>query len=86
MIPALNQHYGSNRYGVNKPLVLVFHGTTGTGKNYVADLIAKYVYDKGTDSSYVHKFLGRIDFPLDSEAFKYQVYVAKLSISFNIVF
>ncbi|KAK2885313.1 hypothetical protein Q8A67_016150 [Cirrhinus molitorella] len=40
----------------NKPLVLSFHGTTGTGKNHVATIIARNVYEKGEDSEHFHTF------------------------------
>lgn len=56
-----------------KPLVLSFHGTPGTGKNFVSDIIVKNLYKKGFQSKYVHKFLGRSDFPLDSRVNEYKV-------------
>lgn len=33
-----------------KPLVMSFHGTQGTGKNFVSNLIAEAVFKKGTNS------------------------------------
>ena len=33
-----------------KPLVMTFHGTQGTGKNFVSNLIAEAVFEKGTSS------------------------------------
>lgn len=33
-----------------KPLVMSFHGTQGTGKNFVSNLIAQAVFEKGTSS------------------------------------
>jgi torsin-1 len=64
------------RSGVpSKPLVISFHGTPGTGKNYVADFIAKSLYKNGLKSKYVHKFYGRLEFP---EAGKAQVYGRQL--------
>lgn len=58
-----------------KPLVLSFHGTPGTGKNFVADQIVQARYDKGKQSKYVHGYSGRASFPLDSQA---QSYSARL--------
>lgn len=41
-----------------KPLVMSFHGTQGTGKNFVSNLIAEAVFEKGTASQYYHIFHG----------------------------
>lgn len=41
-----------------KPLVMSFHGTPGTGKNFVSNLIAETVFEKGTSSQYYHVFHG----------------------------
>lgn len=41
-----------------KPLVMSFHGTQGTGKNFVSNLIADAVFEKGTSSSFYHVFHG----------------------------
>jgi ATP-dependent Clp protease ATP-binding subunit ClpA len=41
-----------------KPLVMTFHGTQGTGKNYVASMIAEAVFEKGTSSKHFHIFHG----------------------------
>lgn len=41
-----------------KPLVMSFHGTAGVGKNYVANMIAEVLYEKGTDSKFFHIFHG----------------------------
>lgn len=72
ILPALYSHH-ANLHNSRKPLVMSFHGTPGTGKNYVADRIVKHLYKLGDDSKYVHKFRGRIDFPLASEVDKYRV-------------
>lgn len=40
-----------------------FHGTPGIGKNFVADMIAEAVFEKGTSSSFYHKIHGTMDFP-----------------------
>ncbi|XP_029654569.1 torsin-1A-like [Octopus sinensis] len=45
-----------------KPLVLSFHGPTGTGKNFVAKNIAKYVMGKNK-SRFVHTFISTLHFP-----------------------
>ncbi|KAG7215341.1 hypothetical protein INR49_022578 [Caranx melampygus] len=50
-----------------KPLVLSLHGWTGTGKNYMSELIAKNVYKEGMDSSFVHVFTSTLHFPHPSQ-------------------
>jgi len=41
----------------SKALVMSFHGSTGSGKNHVADIIAKHIYKNGALSKYVHKLI-----------------------------
>lgn len=72
LIPALQSHI-KNLQLSQKPLVISFHGTPGTGKNFVADRIVKYFYKDGDLSKFVHKYRGRIDFPLASEVDIYRV-------------
>ncbi|XP_058059385.1 torsin-like protein [Anopheles bellator] len=57
----------------DKPLVISFHGAPGTGKNYIAEHVARALYKKGMESKFVHKYLGRIDFPLESRLEEYRV-------------
>ncbi|XP_029301285.1 torsin-1A-like [Cottoperca gobio] len=45
-----------------KPLVLSLHGLSGTGKNFVSQLIADNIYKEGMDSSFVHIFNSIIHF------------------------
>lgn len=42
-----------------KALTLSFHGTPGTGKNFVAQLIGESIFKLGTKSQYYHFFSGR---------------------------
>ncbi|XP_055620986.1 torsin-like protein [Toxorhynchites rutilus septentrionalis] len=51
-IGAYIQNIDSSR----KPLTISFHGTSGTGKNYVSDFLAASLYEKSYNSKYVHKF------------------------------
>ncbi|XP_041815944.1 torsin family 1 isoform X2 [Chelmon rostratus] len=50
-----------------KPLVLSLHGWTGTGKNFVSQLIAESIYREGMDSSFVHVFTSELHFPHSSQ-------------------
>lgn len=61
----------------SKPLVLSFHGTPGTGKNYIADHIVRARYKNGKQSNYVHGYSGRASFPLDSLAQQYSADLMK---------
>lgn len=70
LIPALEAHFSGKRNS-RKPLVISFHGTPGTGKNFVADQIARKVYEKGLESKFVHRYMGRSDFPVASDTLKY---------------
>lgn len=72
LIPALRSHYG-NLHESGKPLVLSFHGTPGTGKNFVADRVAEHLYRHGARSAYVKKYLGRLHFPEASRVAEYAV-------------
>ncbi|KAA0706658.1 Torsin-1A Dystonia 1 protein [Triplophysa tibetana] len=47
----------------NKPLALSFHGTTGVGKNHVAKIIARNIYEKGDHSDHYITFISEHHFP-----------------------
>jgi len=51
------------KFEPKKALVLSFHGMTGAGKNYIAQLIAENIYKEGTNSKYVHIYLSTVHFP-----------------------
>lgn len=51
-----------------------FHGWTGSGKNYLAKMIAKSIFKKGMNSKFVHMFVATYDFPHVHEVEKYKVY------------
>ncbi|XP_035210075.1 torsin-1A-like [Stegodyphus dumicola] len=55
-----------------KALVLSFHGWTGTGKNFVSDIIANTLFKKGLESQYVHKYIGPLHFPHKQDILKYK--------------
>ena len=62
-----------NNDNPNKPLVLSFHGTTGTGKNLASQLIVKNIYKKGMDSRFVHYFNSVVHFPYRRQLETYKV-------------
>uniref|UniRef100_F7FEZ8 Torsin-3A n=1 Tax=Monodelphis domestica TaxID=13616 RepID=F7FEZ8_MONDO len=46
-----------------KPLVLSFHGWTGTGKNFVTRILADHLYRDGLESECVQVFISTLHFP-----------------------
>ncbi|XP_063066125.1 torsin-1A-like isoform X2 [Engraulis encrasicolus] len=52
-----------NNPNPKKPLVLSLHGWTGTGKNFVSQLIAESIYHEGMQSGFVHLFTATAHFP-----------------------
>ncbi|KAK0092966.1 hypothetical protein PV326_000208, partial [Microctonus aethiopoides] len=70
IISALRAHSHSEL--PNKALTLAFHGSPGTGKNYVAGMIRDSFYKNGISSKYYHFFNGRSEFPLKSKTHLYQ--------------
>jgi len=76
ILTALRAHLKSDNSP--KALVMSFHGTPGTGKNYVTHMIATAFYKKGVESQYFHFFNGRNDFPLERKIDEYKVYILLL--------
>uniref|UniRef100_A0A182PB48 Beta-1,4-galactosyltransferase 7 n=1 Tax=Anopheles epiroticus TaxID=199890 RepID=A0A182PB48_9DIPT len=72
IVNAIGGHF-KNIDTSEKPLVMSFHGLPGTGKNFVAEHIIAALYKKKADSKFVHKYLGRIHFPLVSEVDNYKM-------------
>uniref|UniRef100_A0A8C7WTX8 Torsin family 1 n=1 Tax=Oryzias sinensis TaxID=183150 RepID=A0A8C7WTX8_9TELE len=58
-----------------KPLVLSLHGPSGTGKNFVSQLIAENIYKEGMSSKFVHVFTSTLHFqnPRLLFLYKYQL-------------
>ena len=66
---ALQNHFNKNN--ARKPLVLSFHGWTGTGKNYVSSIISEHIFKHKMHSSFLHKFIVPLHFPHKSEVNTY---------------
>lgn len=60
-----------------KPLVLSLHGWTGTGKNFVSQLIAESIYKEGMDSNFVHLLTSQLHFRHLSQFDTYKVWWEK---------
>ena len=56
----------------SKALALSFNGWTGSGKNFVSEIIAKHLFRKGMESEFVHKIIATHDFPHQSEIESYK--------------
>ncbi|XP_073678822.1 torsin-1B-like, partial [Garra rufa] len=61
----------------NKPLVLSFYGTTGTGKNHVTTIIARNIYKKGKNSENVHLFSPYLHFSYKDDLHIYSANLKK---------
>ena len=46
-----------------KALVMSFHGWTGCGKNFVADLLREYIYREGAETQFAHVRIATEHFP-----------------------
>lgn len=58
-----------------KALAMSFHGWAGSGKNYVAKMVAESFLKKGMESQYYHFFNGRSYAPLKSQIEDYKVII-----------
>ncbi|XP_071947245.1 torsin-1A-like [Antedon mediterranea] len=61
VVKAIQAHVESNVF--KKALVLSFHGRTGSGKNFVSQIISESLFTKGMDSKFVHLFIPELHFP-----------------------
>jgi ATP-dependent Clp protease ATP-binding subunit ClpA len=60
VVKVLKGHFKSTP---KKALVLSFEGGTGSGKNFISDIVANNLYSKGLESQYVHKYIATLDAP-----------------------
>lgn len=56
-----------------KPLVMSFHGWTGTGKTFVSSMLVRYLFRDGLRSPYVHQFSPIVHFPHAEQIKQYKV-------------
>ncbi|XP_026178652.1 prosalusin [Mastacembelus armatus] len=47
----------------DRPLVLSFHGSSGTGKTLVSSMLGNHLYGSAMSSPYVHQFVPTLHFP-----------------------
>ncbi|KJH50686.1 Torsin [Dictyocaulus viviparus] len=68
---SIRAHWTNER--PKKPLVMSFHGFTGSGKNYVAEIIANNTFKNGMKSSFVHHIVATTDFPDSAKINEYKL-------------
>ncbi|CAH2316339.1 torsin-1A-like isoform X1 [Pelobates cultripes] len=61
-----------------KPLVMSFHGWTGTGKNYITSIVVKNIFKLGMASESVHFIVPSLHFPHDSQISLYKEFSMQL--------
>ncbi|XP_047144943.1 torsin-1A-like [Hydra vulgaris] len=61
VIKPINDHIENNN--PSSPLVMSFHGWTGSGKNFASQIIANSLFKKGMNSKFVHIKVATKDFP-----------------------
>lgn len=57
----------------NRPLVLSFHGSSGTGKTLVSSMLGNHLYGSAMSSPYVHQFIPTLHFPSPDRVKEYRV-------------
>lgn len=55
-----------------QPLVLSFHGSSGTGKTLVSSMLGNHLYGSAMSSPYVHQFIPTLHFPLPDRVEEYR--------------
>lgn len=57
----------------DRPLVLSFHGASGTGKTLVSHMLGNHLYGSAMSSPYVHQFVPTLHFPSPGLVKEYRV-------------
>eukprot|EP00088_Acartia_fossae_P014420 TRINITY_DN1771_c0_g1_i1.p1 TRINITY_DN1771_c0_g1~~TRINITY_DN1771_c0_g1_i1.p1 ORF type:complete len:351 (-),score=70.21 TRINITY_DN1771_c0_g1_i1:692-1744(-) len=65
------------KFRPKKALVLSFHGMTGSGKNYVSQLIAESLFKEGMKSKYVSVYISKVHFPDITRVEEYKLTLQK---------
>ena len=71
VVRAVRGHHNNPR--PTKPLVLSFHGWTGSGKNFVSQFVAESLYRRGLSSKFVHLLIATLHFPDPAMTEQYKV-------------
>ena len=73
ILSVLSRRWTQSDADVKKPLVMSFHGWTGSGKNYISKFIAEALFDRGLRSKFVHLFVSTLHFYDESDVVKYRL-------------
>ncbi|KAM3868407.1 prosalusin [Diretmus argenteus] len=57
----------------DRPLVLSFHGSSGTGKTLVSSMLGRHLYGSAMSSPYIHQFVPTLHFPRPDRVKQYRV-------------
>lgn len=57
----------------DRPLVLSFHGGSGTGKTLVSAMLGRHLYGTAMGSPYIHQFVPTLHFPSPDRVQQYRV-------------
>ncbi|XP_047123967.1 torsin-1A isoform X2 [Hydra vulgaris] len=68
---AVNSHIKNK--DSKSPLVMSFHGWTGTGKTFVSQIVANSLFKKGINSKFVYQKIVTKDFPHNFHLEKYKI-------------
>ncbi|KAF7662575.1 hypothetical protein LDENG_00232860 [Lucifuga dentata] len=61
-----------NNKSPERPLVLSFHGSSGTGKTLVSSMLGNHLYGSAMSSPFVHQFVPTLHFPLPERVDEYR--------------
>ncbi|XP_069562008.1 prosalusin [Brachyistius frenatus] len=56
----------------DRPLVLSFHGSSGTGKTLVSSMLGKHLFGFAMSSPFVHQFIPTLHFPSSKQVSRYR--------------
>ncbi|KAK6732240.1 hypothetical protein RB195_016556 [Necator americanus] len=68
---ALRAHWSNEQ--PKKPLAMSFHGFTGSGKNYVTEIIANSTFKNGMRSNFVHHIVATSEYPDKNKLNEYKL-------------
>lgn len=57
----------------DRPLVLAFHGASGTGKSLVSSMVGRHIYGTAMGSPYIHQYVPTLHFPSADRVPRYRV-------------
>jgi predicted alpha/beta-fold hydrolase len=65
LLNAVGNRWSDPEQQYDKPLVMMLHGPTGVGKNYITRTLANSMYTQGTNSVFIHYMTSAVHFTSD---------------------